>query len=187
MKKWLTHTKNVHNLLETNKKSKILSVIVPQISYNKKLIMYKLVTTNPMTNKTRRLRLRLVRSLMDGMMNSNTLGMIISWKKSSRKRLLIKSNNSSKSHKTKIGGELSEMNSTRGISNSPINNWKSLTESEVEKWHPRPLLLLITHTNFNITTPCHYMPIHQARKTSCHQNGSKWKSIKFSMVYWVEE
>jgi len=59
---------------------------------------------------------------MDGMMNSNTLGMIISWKKSSRKRLLIKSNNSSKSQKTKIGGELSEMNSTRGISNSPINN-----------------------------------------------------------------
>lgn len=75
---------------------------------------------------------------MDGMMNSNTLGMIISWKKSSRKRLLIKSNNSSKSHKTKTGGELSEMNSTRGISNSPINNWKSLTESEVEKWHPKP-------------------------------------------------
>lgn len=75
-----------------------------------------------MTNKTRRLRLRLVRFLMDGMMNSNTLGMIISWKKSSRKRLLIKFNNSSKNHKTKTGGELSETNSTKEISNSLINN-----------------------------------------------------------------
>lgn len=74
--------------------------------------MYKSVTMNPMTNKMKRLKSRLVRSLMDGMINSNTLGMIISWKKSSRKRLLIKSNNSSKSHKTKTGGELSETNST---------------------------------------------------------------------------
>jgi hypothetical protein len=47
---------------------------------------------------------------MDGMMNSNILVMIINSKKLSNKKQEIKFNNSSKSHKIKIGGERSEIN-----------------------------------------------------------------------------
>lgn len=82
------------------------------LSNNRKSIMYKLVTTNLMMNKIKRSRLRSERFHMAGMMSSNTSVTIINCKKSSRKRLLIKSKNSSKSHKTKTGGELSETNST---------------------------------------------------------------------------
>lgn len=149
--------------------------------------MYKLVTTNPMMNKTKKQKLRSVKCHTDGMMSSSTSVMIISWRKLLNKRLLIKFNNSSKSHKIKIGGEQSETSLTWEISNSQTNNLKSLTESEAVKWPPRPLPLLTTHTNCNITTPCHFTHTHQAKETSCHQNGSKWKLTRFLMGYWVEE
>lgn len=57
-------------------------------------------------------KLRLVKYHTDGMMSSSISVMITSWKKSPNKRLLIKLKSSSKSQKTRTGGELSEMSST---------------------------------------------------------------------------
>lgn len=149
--------------------------------------MYKLVTTNPMMNKTKKRKLRSVKCHMDGMMSSSTSGMIINSKKSWRKRQVTRSKSLSRSQKTRTGGGLSEISSIKGTSSLRTNNSRSLTESEAVKWPPRPLPLLTTHTNCNITTPCHFTHTHQAKETSCHQNGSKWRLTRFLMGYWVEE
>lgn len=141
--------------------------------------MCKLVTLNLMTSKMKRWKLRLVKSLTDGMMSSNTSGMIISSKELLRKRLLIKYKNSSKSQKTKTGGEPSGINSTWGTSNWQINNLKSSTESEVEKWHQKLSPLPITHTNLNIMTP---MPLHAHPPSKRNFMPSKWEQMKVNKI-----
>lgn len=63
-----------------------------------------------MMNRINKLKLKLVKFLMDGMINLNILDMIINQKKSLNKRLWIKFRNLLKSQKIKIGGELLEIN-----------------------------------------------------------------------------
>lgn len=69
-----------------------------------------LVKINHMMNKINKLKLKLVKFHMDGMINLNILVMIINQKKLLNKSLWIKSNNLLKNHKIKIGGELLEIN-----------------------------------------------------------------------------
>jgi hypothetical protein len=76
---------------------------------NKK--MSKSVTTNLMTNKTSKSRSRLVRFLTAGMMSSSILAMTTSYRKLSRKRLVIKLKSLSRSRKIKTGGGPSEISS----------------------------------------------------------------------------
>ena len=66
---------------------------------------------NLLINKINKLKLKLVKYPMVGMINSNILVMIINYKKLSNPKLVIKFNNSSKNPKIKIGGEPSEINS----------------------------------------------------------------------------
>ena len=121
------------------------------------------------------------------MMSSSISAMTTNSKKLSRKKLAIKSNNSSRSPKIRTGGGPSEMSSIWKISSSQTNSLKSSTGSEAEKWHPKPLQLQTTLTNLTITTPCLCMRIPQVSATSCPPNGNKWKSTKFSMVFWAVE
>lgn len=147
----------------------------------------KSVKTNPMTNKTNKLKSRLVRFLMDGMMSSSTSGMIINSKKSWRKKQVTRSNSLSRSQKTRTGGGLSEISSIKETSSLRTNNLRSLTESEAVKWLPKPSLLPITRTNFNTTIPCLFTLIHPAKEISCLLNGNKWKSTKFLTDYSAAE
>ena len=138
-----------------------------------------------MINKMSKSKSRLVRCLTDGMMSSNILVMTTNYKKLSRKKLVIRSKNLSRSQKIRIGGEPSGMSSIWRISSLLMNNLKSSTESEVAKWPQRPLLPQITHTNWSTTTLCPCMRIPQASATSCPRNGNKWKSTKFLTVFWA--
>lgn len=140
-----------------------------------------------MTNKTSKSRSRLVRFLTAGMMSSSILAMTTSYRKLSRKRLVIKLKSLSRSRKIKTGGGPSEISSIWRISSSLISNLKSLTESEAAKWPQRPLRPQIIHTNWSTTTPCPCTHIPQASATLCPRNGNKWKSTKFSMASWVAE
>lgn len=72
--------------------------------------IFNSVIINLMINKINKSKWRLEKYLMDGMMNSSILVMTINSKKLSNKKQEIKSNNSSKSRKIKIGGERSEIN-----------------------------------------------------------------------------
>ena len=63
-----------------------------------------------MMNKINKLKLKLVKFLMDGMINLNILVMIINQKKLLNKNPWIKFKNLLKNHKIKIGGELLEIN-----------------------------------------------------------------------------
>ena len=138
-----------------------------------------------MMNKMSKSKSRLVRCLTDGMMSSNILVMTTNYKKLSRKKLVIRSNNLSRSQKIRTGGEPSGMSSIWRTSSLLISNLKSLTESGAAKWPQRPLLPQITHTNWSTTTPCPCMHIPQASATSCPLNGNKWKLTKFLMVFWA--
>lgn len=71
----------------------------------------KSATINLMINKMSKSKSRLVRCLTDGMMSSNILVMTTNYKKLSRKKLVIRSKNLSRSQKIRIGGEPSGMSS----------------------------------------------------------------------------
>lgn len=118
---------------------------------------------------------------MAGMMSSNISDMTISWKKLLRKKLAIRFKSLLRSLKIKIGGRPFVTNSTWRISTSLISNSKSSTESEAEKWPPKPSPPPTTHTSSTTTTPCHSTRIPPANATSCPPSGNKWKSTKFLM------
>ncbi len=149
--------------------------------------MSKSVTTSHTINKTSKSRLRLEESHTNGMTSSSISVMITSSRKLSNKRLLIKYKNSSKSQKTKIGGEPSEMSSIWKIFACQMNSLKLSTESEAAKWHPRPSPLLTIPMNFSTMIRCPCMHILPARRISCRRNGSRWRWIRFLTVCWAEE
>ena len=142
---------------------------------------------NLMMRRTNWLKLKLVRFHMDGMISWNISVTIKTSKKFLKRNKTIWSPNLSKKQKTLIGGEPSETNSIKEISDSPINNFNSLIESDKVKWHLKLLLLLNIHSNSKMMILFHWVPILQPKEISCHQNGNKWKSTKFLMDYFQEE
>jgi hypothetical protein len=86
---------------------------------------------------------------------------------------MIRSNNSSRSQRIRIGGGLFEMNSIKEIFVLMINNLSSSTESEVGKWLQRHLPILPSRYNMNIMILFLYMHILQPRGTLCLQNGNR--------------
>lgn len=95
---------------------------------------------------------------------------------------MIRSNNSSRSQRIRIGGGLFEMSSIKEIFVLMINNFSSLIELEVEKWLQRHLQILPFRYSMNIMILFLYMHILQPRGILCLLNGNKWKLIKFLMV-----
>jgi len=94
---------------------------------------------------------------------------------------------SSRSLKIKIGGELSEINSTKEILDLPINNFSLLIELEAEKWPLKllPILLMSSSMITMILSP--FMPTHLLKGILCLPNGNKWRLIKYLMDYSLAE